>query len=412
MKTFSFGLMFHYVILFAAAVLVLGLIDVAEAQQPIRIGGSLSMTGQYAELGQTQQRGYQACLKQANEKGGILGRKIDAVVEDDQSQTETAVRIYERLTAQEKVDAVFSPYSSPITEAVADVTEKRRLPMLSAGAATTSIFRKGRKFSFMMLSPAETYLEGLIDVASKKGLKTLALVHEDTLFPKAIAQGAIDVAKKKGLKVVLVEGYPKGHTDFSAVLNKVKAAGPDVLGAATYFEDAVAITRVMRDLNVNVKMYGVTVGGDLPKFYELLGRNGEFVYGATQWEPDLVTLRAGGLIPIARQYPGAREFVESYRKEFPGLDLSYQTAAAYAACQTLLETIKRSGSLDGEKLRGVIANLDLNTVFGAFKVDQGGFQIAHKMVMFQWQDGKKAIVWPEELAPGKPRFPTPAWNQR
>jgi branched-chain amino acid transport system substrate-binding protein len=104
--------------------------------------------------------------------------------------------------------------------------------------------------------------------------------------------------------------------------------------------------------------------------------------------------------------------VESYKKEFPGGDLSYQTAAAYAACQILLEAVKRTGSLDGEKLRGAIANVDLNTAFGAFKVDKDGFQIAHKMVMFQWQDGKKVIVWPDELAPGKPRFPTPAWSQR
>ena len=143
-----------------------------------------------------------------------------------------------------------------------------------------------------------------------------------------------------------------------------------------------------------------------------LGRIAEFVYGATQWEPELVTLRAGGLVPIARQYPGAREFVESYRKEFPGADLSYQTAQGYGACQVLLEGIKRAGSLDSEKVRDAILKMDLHTVFGAFKVDPDGFQVAHKMLMFQWQDGKKAIVWPEELAPAKARFPTPPWSQR
>ena len=210
----------------------------------------------------------------------------------------------------------------------------------------------------------------------------------------------------------MVEAYPKGHTDFSAILTKVRSANPNVLGAATYFDDAVAITRQMKALDVNPKMYGVTVGGDLPKFYEVLSRDAEFVYGATPWDPELVTLRAGGLIPIARQYPGAREFVESHRKEFPGADLSYQSAAGYAICQILAEAIKRAGGLDGEKIREAILKMDLNTVFGAFKVDQDGFQIAHKMVMFQWQDGKKVIVWPDELAPGKPRFPTPPWSQR
>ena len=125
-----------------------------------------------------------------------------------------------------------------------------------------------------------------------------------------------------------------------------------------------------------------------------------------------MTLRAGGLIPIARQYPGAREFVESYRREFPGADLSFHPAAGHAICQILVEAIKRAGSLDGTKVRGTILKLDINTVFGAFKVDQEGVQIGHKMLIFQWQDGKKVIVWPEELAPNKPRFPTPPWSQR
>jgi branched-chain amino acid transport system substrate-binding protein len=299
-----------------------------------------------------------------------------------------------------------------LTDAVADITEKYRLPMVAAGAATTSIFKKGRKFLFMLLSPAEVYLEGLIDIAAKRGMKTLAAIHEDTLFPKAIAQGAVELAKKRGLRAVVVEAYPRGTATFSAILGKVKVANPDVLAAATYFEDAIGITRQMRELDANPKMYAVTAGSDLPRFYDLLGRNAEFLYGATQWEPELVTLRAGGLVPIARQYPGAREFVESYRREFPEADLSYQTAQGYSACQVLLEAIRRANSLNGERIREAILKLDINTVFGAFKVDRDGFQIAHKMLIFQWQDGKKVIVWPDELAPGKPRFPTPPWSQR
>jgi len=187
---------------------------------------------------------------------------------------------------------------------------------------------------------------------------------------------------------------------------------PDVFAAAVYFDDAVAITRQSKALNVNPKMFGVTGGGDLPKFHEALSRDAEFVYGPLPWDSQLVTLRAGGLIPIARQYPGAREFVESHKKEFPGADLSHRLAADYAGCQILLEAVKRAGSLESETVRDVILKMDLHTVFGAFKVDQDGFQIAHKALMFQWQDGKKVIVWPEELAPVKARFPTPPWSQR
>jgi branched-chain amino acid transport system substrate-binding protein len=185
-----------------------------------------------------------------------------------------------------------------------------------------------------------------------------------------------------------------------------------VLAAGTYFDDAVAITRQLRTQDVNPKMFAVTVGGNFPRFHQVLGHDAEFVYGSSQWEAELVTLRAGGLIPVARQYPGAREFVESYRKEFVGAGLSYHSAAGYGSCQVLVEAIRRAGSVDRERIREVVLTMDLNTVFGAFKVDKDGIQIAHRMVMFQWQDGKKVIVWPEELAPGKPRFPTPPWSQR
>ena len=186
-----------------------------------------------------------------------------------------------------------------------------------------------------------------------------------------------------------------------------------MLGVSTQiFDDPVAITRQSKALNVNPKMFAVTVGGDVPKFYEMLSRDAEFVYSYLVWDPQLVALRAGGLIPIARQYPGAREFAESYKKESPTADLSHRSAAGYAGCQIFLEAVKRAGSLESDKVRDVILKMDLHTVFGAFNVDQDGFQIAHKVLLSQWQDGKKVIVWPRELAPGQARFPTPPWSQR
>lgn len=224
-----------------------------------------------------------------------------------------------------------------MTDPVADVTEKHRILLVAAGTATTSFFKKGRKFIFMVHSP------------------------------------------EKGLEVVPVQAYAKG-ADFTGSLPKVRAANPDVLAAGTYLDDGVAITHLPKELNVKPKMYRATIGGALPRFYEALGRNAEFLYANSPWEPELVTLRASGLIPVARQYPGAREFVEAHHREYAGRD--------------------------------AILKLDFNAVFGPFNVDPDGLQIAHKMLMLQWQDGKKIIVWPEELATGKPCFPTPPWSGR
>jgi branched-chain amino acid transport system substrate-binding protein len=384
----------------AGAVALLALLGStgAEAQAPIRIGASLSLTGTYAKPGTYQKEGYEVCADELNAKGGLLGRKVEFVMYDDQSATQTAQRLYEKLITEDKVDAVMGPYSSAITESVAGISEKYRKVLVSPLAATTSIFRQGRKYIFMVISPAEVYLEGLVDMAAKRGLKTIAIVNEDTLFPKATVAGTAELAKKRGLQIVLQEAYPKGNTDFSAMLVKIKAANPDVIAAATYFDDAVAITRQMRELNVNPKMFGVTVGGDIPEFYTLLKQNAEYVYGSTQWDEAL-------------PYPGQKEFLSAYMKKFKH-EPSYHAAAGYAGCLIYAEAVRRAKSLDADLVRAELLKLKMRTAFGDYAVDQDGFQIAHKMVMIQWQDGKRLVVWPDDLANGKMRYPTPPWSQR
>lgn len=382
-----------------AGVLLASVPQPVAAQTPIKIGASMSVTGTYAKPGTYQKQGYDVCIDELNAKGGLLGRKVELVIYDDQSTPATAVRLYEKLITEDKVDAVMGPYSSAVSEAVANVTEKYKKVMVAPLAATTSIFKKGRKYIFMVITPAENYLDGLIDMAAKRGLKTVAIINEDTLFPKASAAGAAEAAKKRGMQVVLQEAYPKGNTDFSALLVKIKAANPDVIAAGTYFDDAVAITRQMKELNVNPKMFGLTVGGDLPEFYDLLKQNAEYVYGSTQWDESL-------------PYPGQKEFLAAYKAKFKGQEPSYHTAAGYAGCLIYAEAVKKAGTLDADKVRDQLLKMEIKTAFGEYKVEPDGFQIAHKMVMLQWQDGKRLIVWPDDLSNGKPRYPTPEWSKR
>jgi branched-chain amino acid transport system substrate-binding protein len=547
-----------------ALALWLGSGSVAEAQKPIRIGASASRTGTYAALGQNQLRGYELCVQRANEKGGLLGRKLELIVEDDQSQPAIAVSIYERLITQEKVDLVLGPYGSPMTAPVSDVTKKYGMPMVAPTLGTTSVVKEGRGYIFQVYSPSEIYLEGFVELVVRHGLKTLVLIDEDSLFPqaavkgalelarkrglrvvlteayprdvpKAMAHGTVELARKRGFQVVLTEAYPKGTTDFSGILGRAKAANPDVLVAGTYFDDAVAITRQLKEADVNPKMVVYDDGSDpatAVRLYEklitqdkvdlLLGpyssdiseavadvseqhrmpmvapvgaatsiyRKGrKFIFGMlpsaeTRLEGlidlaarkglksvavinvDDLARRAGaqGTIELARTkglqvvfaeaYPlrttdysailtrvrpanpdvlvgstrfddavavtrqmkalnvNPREFVDSYKQEFPGADFSYHAAAGYGGCEILVEAIRRAGSLDRDKLREAILGIDRSTVFGGFRVDRSGARIGHKALLFQWQDGQKVIVWPEDLAPGQSRFPTPPWSQR
>jgi len=370
----------------------------AGAAEPLKIGASISSTGTYSKPGKYTQEGYLLWEKQVNERGGLLGRPVKMIIYDDKSDPATSVKLYEKLITEDKVELVLGPYSSPVTNAASVVSEKHKIPMMASLAATTSIWERGFKYLFMTISPAEVYLEGVLDIAAQKGLKTVAIMNEDTLFAKAAASGSAKIAEQKGLKVVFSEAYPKGASDFSASLTKIKALNPDVLLAGTYFDDAVAITRQMKELDVNPKMHGVTVAGDLPEFYQQLGKTGEYVYGATQWEANL-------------PFPGIKEFVEAYKK-MHGREPVYHSAAGYAGALIFEKAIREAGSLDRDKIRNALLKMKVRTMFGDYQVDERGFQVGHKMVIIQWLDGKKVVVWPKEVAAREAVYPTPPWSKR
>ena len=367
------------------------------AQGPIRVGMTTSQSGPYETQGVPVRSGYLLCQKHVNEGGGLLGRRVEFLIPDDQSDTKRAPLLYEKLIVEDKVDAVMGPYGSPLTESVAPIVEKHHKVMLAPLAATSSIWEKGRRYIVMQLGPAELFLAGLIDLAARHRLKTVALVSEDTIFPRAAAKGTSDLARKNGLEVVLHEEYAKGSQDFSAILAKLNAVTPDVLGiASANLTDFIVFARQMKERDVNVKMFGTTTA--VVEFQQALGKAAEFAYGASPWEPSV-------------PYPGVKEFVDAYQKEFQKPP-SLHAAGAYAGCQLFMEAARRAGSVDSERLRDELLKLKTTTVFGEYAVDERGYQTANKGLLVQWHDGVKVVVWPDRFATAKPRFPTPAWSQR
>jgi branched-chain amino acid transport system substrate-binding protein len=227
----------------------------------------------------------------------------------------------------------------------------------------------------------------------------VAVIQQDALVPNAITKGASALAKSKGLELVFLETYRTSPEDFSDLLNKVRAAKPDVLVAGSIrFEDLLAITRKLKELDLNIPMVSAVPYGLLPDYYKQLGKDAEFVYSGSFWD-------------AALPYPGNQEFVAAYAKEFSHPP-AVQSAGAYAGCQLLIDAIRRTDSLDSEKLRGALLTLKTKTVFGDFAVDERGYQTAHKAVTIQWQDGKQVVIWPDEVATGKARLPTPMWSTR
>ncbi len=366
---------------------------------PVKIGASVSTTGSNGKTGQYQVEAYQLWAEQINTRGGLLGRPVEMVILDDQSDPTVGTKLYEKLINEDKVDLVLGPYSSGVTQAVSTVTEKYKYPLLSAGASASDIWKRNYKYVFGVYSVAESYFYGVIDLAKKSGYQTIAIVNEDTVFPKATAAGTAEYARKQGMRIVFQEQYPTKVTDLSSLITKVKAAKPEVLVGGSYQPDSVLLTRQAKELDLNVKMLGFSVGAAMPEFGEGLGKDADFVFGPSMWEPSLKT-------------KGNTEFFDTYKKKW-NREPDYHSATGFAGGQILEAAVGKAKSLDREKIREALATLEIETVLpGKYKVDDTGTQTAHIPVVIQWQGKDKPVIGPDSMANGKPKLPMPEWKSR
>ncbi len=366
----------------------------------VLIGGAISMTGQYAEPAGRQVYSIKLWVDEVNARGGLLGHRINLLLLDDKSDTQTAIKLYEKLITEDKVDLVLGPYSSGITEAVANVTERYKMPFVAYGAAASTIWEKGRRYIFNIVAVAEDYQKGAVHLAKQIGVTKIAVIGQDSLFPRQAGKGAKDWAKKLGIEVVLEENYPAKQMDFTALLQKVRAAGAEAVISNSYFADSAAQLRQMREVNLNFKLYSSTVGPGLPNFPEQLGQTAEYVLGFSQWEP----------LPQVLKHPGMKEYIERYEKRY-GEKPNYHAGGTYGALQVTEAAVKKAGSFDAEKLRDAMATIDVQTIFGHYKVDAKGMN-AHEGITFQILHGQRKVVWPEKWAETKAELPMPDWSKR
>jgi branched-chain amino acid transport system substrate-binding protein len=366
----------------------------------ILVGGAISQTGQYAEPAGRQVNSIKLWADEVNSRGGLLGHKVALRLLDDKSDIQTSIKLYEKLITEDKVDVLLAPYSSGITEAVANVNERYRIPFVAYGASSTPIWEKGRRYIFNIVAVAEDYQKGAVHLAKQAGVKTAAIIGQDSLFPRQAGKGARDWCQKLGIDVVLEENYPVKQTDFTALLQKMKAAGAEAVLSNSYFADSAAQLRQMRELGLNFKLYSSTIGPSLPNFPEQLGGTAEYVLGFSQWEP----------LPAVLGHPGMKEFIERYEKRF-GEKPNYHAGGAYAGLQVTEAAIKKAGSFDPEKVRDALASIDVATVYGRYKVDARGMN-SHEGLTFQVLRGQRRVVWPEKWAETKAELPMPEWSKR
>ncbi len=325
------------------------------------MGGTLALSGRYAEPGGRYLNAKKLYVEELNARGGLLGHKVELRILDDKSDRRGAIELYQKLITEDKVDLLLGPYSSAISDVVANVMERYKRPFVASGGSSKAIYERGRKYVFgPPRAIAQDYQKGALHIAKEMGVKRIAIIGEGSLFPRQTTAGALEWAKKLDLEVVLVQSYHKDEKDFTALLKKIEASGAEVIFSNSYFADSVAQIRQMRGLNVNVKMFAATIGPALPKFVTALGGTAEFALGFSQWEPR-----------PALGYPGMNAFIENYQKRY-GLAPNYHVALGYAEMQIVEAAVKDAGSFDAQKVRDAMASMAIKTIMGHYKADPRG----------------------------------------
>jgi branched-chain amino acid transport system substrate-binding protein len=369
------------------------------ADRPIVFGGALPLTGWGADAGVYNNQGYLLWEKHVNEDGGILGRPVELIIYDDQSDPTTTARLYEKLISEDKVDVLLAPWSDDMTMPATTVAERYGKPLVTGGATLDAIWDRGYKTVNGLLPSSYDYVGVPIRMLADK-IDSVAVANGDLTYVTGFGDAAVTNIEELGLTLTTRETYAADTTDFTAVLTKIKATNPDMLVGGTGGEDAVQLIRQSKEVGLNAKAYYFTIAPVDPEFVRVLGKDAEYVLGTTEWEPTFTHL------------PGFQRFYDGYMAEY-GEEPVEDVATAYGICQVLQTAVEQVGELDDDKIAKALRELETVTVFGTYKVDpETGAQKGKELFVIQIQNGKRVVVWPEEDADGQLIFPAPPWNRR
>jgi branched-chain amino acid transport system substrate-binding protein len=356
----------------------------ALAAEPIRVGVTASLTGDFAELGRDQLTGMQMWADDLNARGALLGRKVEIVHYDDASDAEKSAALYERLISQDGVDLLLGPYSSDLTLAASRVAERHNFPMVATGASSETIWDQGFSNIFQIDAPAGDYMKLPLELANEKNLKRIALVYADAEFPREVAEGAREMAASHGMQIVFDEAYPQEKLEFTGIAGRLKAASPDVVLGGTYFNDSVALVRAIRKTGFKPGILVMTVGPAQEDFGRQLGDDANDVMGAIAW------MRSGKM-------PLAYDFSFRYKEKY-GHNAAVHAAYGYGGGQVLEAAVRLAGTLHRDAIREQLKTMKFRSLLGHYRVDETGRQTAKETFVMQWQDGYRLLVMPEDIA--------------
>jgi branched-chain amino acid transport system substrate-binding protein len=371
----------------------------AAAEDVVRFGAPLPLTGPLAPEGIKQQQGYDLWAEQANKSGGISvgGKKykVEIVYADYQSNTPRAVQSSEQMITQDNVNFLFGPFGSGAAKAASTVSEKYKVPTLAATASSSQVYDQGYKYLFGTFTPNDTLTTPLTQIIKSQApdVKKVAILARNDLFPLAIAQEMEKSAKANGLEVVYFEKYAIGTLDHSATLSQMKSLAPQWIFITGYINDLLLIRKQMVDQQMKATVVTMIAGPAYQDFIESAGQTAENVTSASWWHP-------------AEQYAGkdifgsTSNFVKLFHDKYKS-DPDYGQASA-AVCGALFQiAIERAGSLDRDKVRDELAKLDIVTFFGPVKFGENGQITSLEPPVFQIQGAKPIVLFPQAIKQGE-----------
>ncbi len=357
--------------------------------EPIRIGISLPLTGDFSEPGTGIQEGYDLWAADVNAAGGILGRPVELIYRDDASDPNKAVSDYEQLISVENVDFVFGPFSSRLVIPASTVAEEEQMLFLEPAGAAAEVFERGLEFTFYT-APAiaddhYNYLaEYLLALPEDERPTTVAVASLDDPFAQGTSYGLRDKLEAGGMEIVADEVYPPGTTDYSTIAAGIADADAEIFIGGTQFEDTVGLVRAFEELGYEPDYMAFTTGPTLPEFEEAVGdaRNG--ILSPVGWSAEAT-------------YESNPEFVAAFQAMYDA-EPHEDAANGYTAGQILYQSIEAVGCADNSdecqiSLRDHVRESEFVTVVGPLSFDDAGRPESAHMIQ-QWIGGEVEIVLP------------------
>jgi branched-chain amino acid transport system substrate-binding protein len=390
-----------------AWLILMGPAGPALAQDTIKIGAVLPLSkAAFAQAGEEQRRGLLMALEEINKAGGVLGKKVDLIIEDDTGEPSVGIAAAEKLITRDKVVALIGGYSSTITYAQLNAIQRYEPFVAWVGASSTKVEHEfGPKRWFFHYHPWDYHRQSTVRdflLSIKPRPKTVAVAYEDGIYGTTSRDYVVKYLKEKGFSIVFDERFKSGSPDFTPMLTKIKRTNPEVFYWVAYAGDTTLIMKQAKEIDFNPKLF-LSVAVNFPQYKPSLGATGDYVAGVDVWIPGM-------------KLPETVKWMEKFKKAYPGRTPEYWVPLAYTNLMTVVEAIKRAGSTDKGKLIAAMEKTDYNSPLGKItfkKSEEGGLhQAIDEQIVTQWQAGVSYVVYPASKATSKLIYPTPNWKSR